>query len=406
MENRQGTTWSFMIVAGGSGSRIGGTPKQFRELGGIPVWRWSLRVAESLSKTYRIIEAVLVVPKDFKDLDLSCFNFKIPVKIVVGGSMRSDSVLNGLKECLGQHVLIHDAARPFLTESLCEELMKKAVSDGAAIPLLESTDSIKIFDEGKISLADRKKIFRTQTPQAFEKEELISVLEKSSTTQTDEASSWILAGKSISMVFGEGTNFKITTQSDWERALGMVFMRTEERTGHGYDVHQLVPGRKLVLAGIEILNSDVGLLGHSDADVITHTVMDAILGAAGEPDIGTIFPASDMKWKDAKSTDLLVEIVDRIRLLGWRIVWVDVTIIAQKPRLGHMITLFRDNLLKFLAEDDGNINLNIKVKSAEECGSVGRGECIVCHAVATIARYKNHKLNKHDGGTYNGDLQA
>ena len=143
-----------------------------------------------------------------------------------------------------------------------------------------------------------------------------------------------------------------------------------------------------MLAGVEIKDSPLGLLGHSDADLVTHTVMDALLGAAGEPDIGTIFPASDQRWKDADSTVLLQKVVSLDRSKGWRIDWVDVTLEAQTPRLGHMIGIFRDSLLRWLAEDNGETNFNIKVKSGEGCGSVGRAECMVCHGVASLSRIK------------------
>lgn len=143
----------------------------------------------------------------------------------------------------------------------------------------------------------------------------------------------------------------------------------------------------MVLAGVEIADSEMGLLGHSDADIVTHTVMDAILGAAGEPDIGTLFPADDERWSGADSTKMLEMVVERVRNKGWKIVWVDVSLVAQEPKLGQIIPAFIDSLQPYLLEVNGKTNFNMKVKSGEKSGSVGRGECMTCHGVATLSRY-------------------
>jgi 2-C-methyl-D-erythritol 4-phosphate cytidylyltransferase/2-C-methyl-D-erythritol 2,4-cyclodiphosphate synthase len=382
-------SWSFLIVAGGSGSRLGGEPKQFRLLGGLPVWRWSARIAEGLWRAGKVKELVVAMPHDCCEKVRRHAESALPTFFAEGGSTRAESVMNGLKACSGSHVLVHDAARPFITEDLCLKLMEEAVSGGSAVPLLPSADSLKKVDGEAVECADRRKYFRTQTPQAFEREPLIQAIESFGLDGTDEAAAWLGSGRKIGTVCGEEANFKITTQFDWAVAAALADSRVERRVGHGYDVHKLVPGRRLVLAGIEIKDSPVGLLGHSDADLVTHAVMDAILGASGEPDIGTLFPASDGQWKDAHSTELLQSVLSLVRGKGWRIEWVDVTLEAQVPRLGHLIGKFADNLGRFLMEDDGGQNFNIKVKSGEGCGSVGRAECMVCHGVASLSRIKN-----------------
>jgi len=381
-------SWSFLIVAGGSGSRLGGEPKQFRLLGGLPVWRWSVRIAEGLWRAGKVKELVAVMPHGCCEDVRRRAKSAMPTFFAEGGSTRSESVLNGLKACSGSHVLVHDAARPFITEKLCLELMQEALRTGSAVPLLPSADSLKRVDREKTECADRRKYFRTQTPQAFEREPLIQAIERFGLNGTDEAAAWLDSGRKIGTVNGEEANFKITTQFDWTVASALANSCVERRVGHGYDVHKLVPGRRLVLAGIEIKDSQVGLLGHSDADLVTHTVMDAILGAAGEPDIGTLFPASDDQWKDAESTVLLQSVLSLVRSKGWRIEWVDVTLEAQTPRLGHLIGKFADNLGRLLVEEDGRQNFNIKVKSGEGCGSVGRAECMVCHGVASLSIIK------------------
>lgn len=379
-------SWSFIIVAGGSGSRIGGTPKQFRLLGGTPLWKWSARVAEKLWRDGLVDELILVLPAESLTASDYASGLDIPVITAAGGQTRSESVANGLKEAKGSHVMVHDAARPFITEKLCIDLMETAAANGSAVPLLEAKDSLKKHSQGKLICVDRKDYLITQTPQAFEKDALTEAIGLYGCGGTDEAEAWTAAGREIFPVEGLEANFKITTEHDWERAISQVENNKELRTGHGYDIHRLVQGRRLVLAGIEVKNSGIGLLGHSDADVVLHTVMDALLGAAGAPDIGTLFPASDQKWKDADGMELLKTVVERVRSSGWKIEWVDITLEAQSPKLGHLVPLFVANVSPLLNEEDGRLNFNIKIKSAEGCGAVGRNECMVCHGVATLSR--------------------
>ena len=386
MDDINRATWSFLIVGGGSGSRIGGCPKQFRFLGDIPVWKWSVLLAERLSSYCPVTEIVLVVPDSYcsdinKDLKST-----LPIKCTSGGTTRAESVMKGLKICSGSHVLVHDAARPFVTENLCVDLIRLSSCGQGVIPVTGSVDSLKQIENNTVSSLDRSKIYRAQTPQAYERAALIQALVKFGEGATDDAAAWLLAGNKLSYVVGSEENFKITTQGDWERAVFTAGGRRTQRTGHGYDIHKLVKGRRLILAGIEIIGAEHGLLGHSDADLVTHAVMDAMLGAAGEPDIGTLFPASDVKWKDADSIDLLKTVVAMLHERGWRFDWIDITLIAQKPRLGHMVNDFKNNLMRYLCCDGADDNVNIKIKSGEECGSVGRAECMVCHAVATLSR--------------------
>ena len=253
--------------------------------------------------------------------------------------------------------------------------------------MLESVDSLKILENNKYGEFDRKKIFRTQTPQVFNTEKLRNVLNSTLLSATDEASLWVEAGYPLTAVDGEEGNFKITTKYDWKRAMATAGEERMQRIGYGYDVHRLIRGRKLILAGVEIKDSALGLLGHSDADVVTHAIMDSLLGAAGEPDIGTLFPASDEHYKDADSMILLKDVVDILHGKGWRIEWVDAVLVAQTPRLGDMVQTFKNNLAACLRENGGSNNVNIKIKSGEECGSVGRAECMVCYAVASISNY-------------------
>lgn len=380
-------TWSFIIVAGGTGSRLGGTPKQFRLLDGLPVWKWSANIAEKLWEDGIAEDLVIVVPEEYMTEVKGQCDLKIPTRIVAGGATRAQSVMNGLKISCGSHVLVHDAARPFITTGLCLKLIKNTDIHGSSIPLIGSSDSLKKMDAGKMTCVDRNEYLRTQTPQAFEKAQLTEAINSFGFDGTDEAAAWIASGRNIFYSEGLESNFKITTQFDWEVASSITGARKIQRTGHGYDIHRLVQGRKLILAGIEIENSGFGLLGHSDADIVLHTVMDSILGAAGLPDIGTLFPASDDKWKDADSSELLKTVISKVRSEGWNIDWVDITLQAQTPKLGQLIPSFISSVASLIAENDKETKFNMKVKSGEGCGSVGRNECMICHGVATLSKY-------------------
>ena len=272
-------------------------------------------------------------------------------------------------------MLVHDGARPFISEGLCLRLMDAVEAEGSgAAPLLPSTDSLKVVEDGEITgVADRSLYFRTQTPQAFPLRELIEVMENSPGGGTDEASLWLAAGKKIVPVEGEEMNFKITSQFDWETACALARggAEVERRTGHGYDIHQLAEGRPLIIAGVKVEGVSYGLLGHSDADLVAHTVMDALLGAAGEPDIGTLFPATDEKWRGADSMALLRTVLELLASKGWRAEWVDVTLNAQRPKLGHLVPAFIESMNRALGGDETKRIFNMKVKSAERCGSAG-----------------------------------
>lgn len=350
------------------------------------MWKWSARVAQDLAQDGLVDEIVVAAPKDCFELIKADADVRIPFSVVEGGSTRSKSVLNGLKACGGSYVMVHDGARPFVTRELCLKIMRKAEETGCAIPLLPLKDSLEKRSGKKLVCVNRADFYRVQTPQAFERERLVAAIESSGESATDEASQWKMAGNDLHSVEGDERNFKITDAFDWAAANAFVNGARQYRVGNGYDVHTTSPGRRLILAGVELKDAGFGLLGHSDADVVTHALMDAILGAAGEPDIGTIFPASSDEWKDADSLCLLDDVMTKVRRKGWAVEWADVTIVAQKPRIGHLISEFRANLLPHIAETGAATNLNMKVKSPEGCGSAGRGECIVCYASALLSR--------------------
>lgn len=377
------TPWSFILVAAGRGSRFGGKGKQIELLGGCPVWEWSVRTAATL-EDHGLSEIVVVVPEkmaeEFKRPDLSP---GIEFRFVHGGQTRRDSVLSGLRAAGNEWSLIHDAARPFASAGLCLRLMESAIVNGAAIPLIPVSDALKVIQKNMtVAAQDRSSFSLAQTPQAFPTDALIEVLLTAGKDVADEAEAWGNNGRKIAYVHGENMNFKITFSEDLRHARLVAAGVSETRTGLGYDIHPLRPGRPLVLGGIRIPFS-LGLYGYSDGDLICHAVSDALLGAAGLPDIGTIFPSSAPEYRDAFSLDLLENVVGRIHGIGFRIQSVDVVINAQVPELSPWIGRIEMSLKKVLFPEREGF-LTVKAKSGENIGAVGWGEAMACWAFASI----------------------
>lgn len=364
--------FSFIIAAGGKGTRFGGK-KQFMTLGGHELWRWSAENAAKLSDSIR--EIVLVIPKG-ETLTPEWHN-DIPLRIVHGGNERAESVLNGLNMAAYDYVMVHDAARPFASPELFRRLIDSVNDDAGVIPVLPVSDALKRIDDGgKISSVDREGLFITQTPQVFPRLKLIEAV-KDSPSAKDEAESWLKSGHELRYVDGERLNFKATVKDDMTIARALSEHKII-RTGLGWDIHRLVPDRKLILGGVRI-DSPLGLLGHSDADVLTHAIMDAVLGGAGLPDIGNIFPANDERFRGADSVNLLREVMRLVNAEGWSVEFVDAVITAQVPRLNKYREEIMQNMSRFFP-------FNIKFKSAENLDDSGRGLCITCHAVATLGK--------------------
>ncbi|WP_234986062.1 2-C-methyl-D-erythritol 2,4-cyclodiphosphate synthase [Dethiosulfovibrio salsuginis] len=374
-------------MAAGKGTRLGGTPKQFRSLGHKKVWEWSLDLARSLT----IDQIVLVLPEDSEDIltgDNSDFF------ITSGGSTRALSVIKGLEACSSDWVLIHDGARPFASSDLCRSLMDSVSTDEGAIPVLPIDDAVKkINSDGSLDAVNRDSLLATQTPQVFHRLSLLNILKQNADGFRDEAEAWLESGGNIVTVPGEKSNFKITTEEDWNIAQDIV-SGPDLRIGLGFDVHPLVPGRPLILGGIEF-DSPLGLAGHSDADLICHSIADGILGAAGLPDIGLLFPASDDSYKNADSYALLLKVIAMALDKGWDVQWVDVVLNAQLPRIGNRVQEIKDKLNEAWGKNVYKINL--KIKSGEGVGAVGEGLCMTCHASVTAKkisrlRYRRNRL--------------
>ncbi len=370
---------SFVILAAGRGERLGGTAKQFRRLGGKSVWRWSLDIARKMKDENLIDEIVLVLPaKNSVESEDG-----LPgVKIVVGGATRAQSVLNALRNCEGDVVLLHDAARPFLSVELCRRILSAYRGENAVVPLLPEANALKKIQDGRVSVVDREGIYITQTPQLFPRVALFEMLNAAQNFAfKDEAELWLQEGRLLNFVNGTAENFKITEEGDWRMACRLAEDRVVIRNGLGYDVHPLVPGRSLILGGVEIPSS-LGLAGYSDADALCHAIADAILSAAGLPDIGTLYPASDEKYRDADSTLLLADTLLRVRNFGWKVEWVSAALTVQRPILAP----WHDKIVTSLEKIFGEKCVAVTFKSGEHVGSTGNCEAVYVWASVTLSR--------------------
>lgn len=376
---------SFIVAAAGKGERVGGeTSKLFRPLSGRMVWEWSAVLAEKLFSSHLISEVIFVVPRGKKDsITEKLHPFGFPFSVVAGGPERSGSVLNGVNAASGEYVLIHDGARPLASLDLCERVIGALSLEKGVVPLLPITDALKKWDKEKeITSFPRDGLFLTQTPQGFHRISLKNALRQSGVGAKDEGDAWIAAGHHLNVVKGERRNMKITWPDDF--SLAEIHFQRTFRTGFGYDVHSLIPGRKFILGGVPIFDFPLGFQGHSDGDVLTHAVCDALLGAAGLSDIGTLFPASNMKYKDIPSLLLLKDVAEKVYSAGWTLEWCDGVIVAQEPPLASLLLHIKNSLEEQLP-CNWRSRLHVKVKSGEGEGAVGTCSSIVCYVTATLS---------------------
>lgn len=368
-----------IIVAAGRGKRLGSSlPKQFLKVRGRTILEMSV---EAFEQNKYVDEIFVAANADYCELtEKLCRGFSKLKKIVAGGAERQDSVRVALDCLRGENgiVLVHDAARPFVSEAVINAVIEGTADFGAAIPTVPAKDTIRQIDGTGSRTLQRETLARVQTPQGFRISLLKHAFEKAQAEGflgTDDASLVERMGINISMVQGEDANRKITTREDLE---------TEMRIGTGYDVHRLVEGRPLVLCG-EQIPYEKGLLGHSDADVALHALMDAMLGAAGLGDIGKHFPDTDERYRGISSMKLLQKTAELLREAGYFLGNADITIIAQRPKIAGYIPKMRANIAEIMNCDENKIN--IKGTTTEKLGFVGREEGIASEAVCILYRY-------------------
>jgi len=308
------------------------------------------------------------------------------MRTVDGGGRRQDSVANGFDAVSpsADIVLVHDAARPFISASLIDQTIDAAATHGAAIVALQSKDTVKRVEAGIIvDTIPREQVYLAQTPQGFRREVLAAAVAigRSGIEATDEAALAERAGYRVHVVDGDPGNVKITTEEDLRVARARTGATSTTRIGTGYDLHRLVEGRPLIVGGVTI-PFDKGPLGHSDGDVACHAATDAILGAACLGDIGRHFPDTDAKWKAADSVALLREAARMVREAGYEVSNLDLTVILERPKIKDVVDTMRARLADALGVDRDRVS--IKGKTNEGVDAVGRGEAIAAHAVALL----------------------
>jgi len=385
---------AIIAVAAGRGSRLGGDiPKQYRKIAGKPLLA---RTLESLSRATPAIILPVIHEDDTELYRLSVVGLQDNPKLMApayGGATRQASVRLGLEALLARKaapkiVLIHDAARLFVSGDLVANAIAGAEAYGAAIPGLTLLDTIKEIDENGIviSTAERERLRSVQTPQAFDFKLIFEAhrhaASKGVTDLPDDAAVAEFAGHRVHIFPGESANVKITTSEDLKVAEEKLMRElTDVRTGQGYDVHAFEPGDHIWLGGVRIAHSQ-GLKGHSDADVLSHAITDALLGAIADGDIGSHFPPSDPQWRGAPSRIFLEAAAAGISARGGAIAHIDATIVCERPKIGPHRDAIRASLADILGIDIGRLAL--KATTSEGLGFTGREEGIASLAIATV----------------------
>jgi 2-C-methyl-D-erythritol 4-phosphate cytidylyltransferase/2-C-methyl-D-erythritol 2,4-cyclodiphosphate synthase len=368
-----------VILAAGRGERFG-SDKVLESLNGKPVWKWSFDLFRSMPE---ISGVGIVCSKE--NIDGIAKEAQGAAFVILGGDNRQESSFIGTKMAPEDVdvVLVHDGARPLVTRDLVLRVLDGCDSLGAAAAAVPSVDTLRERTPVGSTILNRDRIIAMQTPQGGRRDSLMDAHGLAREVFTDEMALLESAGYGVKIVEGSPTNFKITTVEDLERA--RVSVSTETRTGLGYDVHRFSadPARPLFLGGVKFLDCP-GLEGHSDADVILHAAVDSLLGAAALGDIGQHFPPSDMRWKDEPSVTFLARAGEMLREQGWRIINLDIAVIAEKPKILPMAPTIRRVIAATLETTSDRVS--IKATTNEGLGSIGRGEGIAAFATATISR--------------------
>ena len=367
----------FIILAAGKSNRfISKIPKPYIKYKGDILINHSINKA-ILSKKFSKI--VVAINKDHKKY-IKTMNYN-NVHFIEGGKSRADSSrlsLKYLSKFKPKNVLIHDAARPNFSIPLILKLLKSLKNHDGVIPVLKTTSSIKTIKNKKILNLDRDKVFLSQTPQAFIFKKIFKLQKKINSKTTDDASLFIGNSNKIKLINGEEKNIKITTRNDIKQSLKYYF-------GIGFDVHRLVKNKKLYLGGLKI-NSKFGTLGHSDGDPVLHAITDSILGACRKGDIGQKFSDQDIKFKNIRSTILLSKVIKEIEKNEFFINNLDINIITQAPKISKYKKRMISTISKLCKIKKDQIN--IKGKTAEKLGVIGKEKAIACEVISSVYKYE------------------
>jgi 2-C-methyl-D-erythritol 4-phosphate cytidylyltransferase/2-C-methyl-D-erythritol 2,4-cyclodiphosphate synthase len=392
-EKKTGSSCAI-ILAGGSGTRMG-AEKQYLQLAGRPMIEWAVEAFVSSGLFSEIILAL--GPENLKKYGPSWE--KAGVKTAPAGATRTGSLRNAFKLVSpgASLVAVHDGARPLVDAALIKACLLKAAQAGASVPAVPLKDTIqKVAAGGQVFAAtlERSELMAVQTPQCYRREVLAAILASASDGKdyTDESQLLEQLGIKAAVVPSSYRNIKVTTPEDL--VIAEALMKEEKtitsrvkaqvaRAGFGYDIHRMVEGRALILGGIKIEHPK-GLLGHSDGDVVLHSVCDALLGAISAGEIGVYFPPTDLTIMGISSMEIAKKTLEVLTSKKARIINVDITILAEEPKLKPYYEAIRDSVAKILEMDRGDVS--VKAKSREGLGDIGHGEAIVCYAVASVVK--------------------
>lgn len=389
-----------IVPAAGRGSRFGSSDnKVWADLCGRPVLEWSV----SAIAAHPAILGVVLVAAAGDRARAEALAARVPrvLTVVTGGATRAESVQAGLRALpdTTDIVLVHDGARPLVSRATISHVLEGVIEHGAAVPGLPVADTVKrVSGDGVVvENVSREGLWSVQTPQGALRELLeraYSEAFEADAPPTDEAGLLERSGVPVHVVLGDPDNVKITVPEDLERAAAALRQRGSAndgsracRTGFGYDAHRLEEGRELWLGGVRI-EHDRGLVGHSDADVVLHAVCDALLGAVAGGDIGVLFPDSDPRNRGRRSSEFVVEAAARAREAGWSVSNIDVTLVAEEPRIGPYRLAMREAIAAAVGVDTDKVS--VKATTNEGMGCVGRGEGLACWAVAALVPRIEH----------------
>jgi 2-C-methyl-D-erythritol 4-phosphate cytidylyltransferase/2-C-methyl-D-erythritol 2,4-cyclodiphosphate synthase len=379
-------SFCLIILAGGKSHRFrSNIAKPYQKLAGKSLIEINIIKA---SKFKQIKKIILVYNK--KDTNrVKSLKLK-NVKLVTGGNSRQQSTLNALKKLKNEKgiskVLIHDVARPNFSTKLFSSILKNMKNAKAVVPKIEIQDAVKqIIDSSNVEYIVGKKrdnFFLTQTPQAFNLKEIYKLHKNNPKKYKDDDISLYVDLNKVKFIKGEKNNFKITDISDFKNLKNIY--KSKQSVGIGFDVHRLVPKRKLYLAGLKI-KSNLGTLGHSDGDPVLHSITDAILGACKMGDIGEMFSDKNKKFKSIRSSILLRKVIEKIKLKGYFINNMDINIITQTPKIKSYKYKMINNIARLC--EISNDRINIKGKTTEKLGVIGKEKAIACEVICSVIKY-------------------
>ena len=363
----------FILLAAGKGKRFkSNNLKQFINYLNKPLFMHSVDKAIK-SKLFKSI--IIVTNNPIKNIKNKS------IKIIKGGKERhhsSQKALNFIKNKNYKNVFIHDAARPHFSLKLLDRLKQNLKKNDAVVPILKTTNSIKYKEGKRIKNIERENLLFTQTPQCFNFKTLYSLSKSNRDLVTDEASLFLKNNKKVKFITGEENNFKITIKSDLDK------IKTKSFYGIGFDIHKLIPNKKLYLGGIKIPFHS-GLQGHSDGDVILHAIIDGLLGCMRKKDIGTIYPSNKKKFKNIRSPNMLKPVLKTLKKDGYFINNLDINLICEKPKVSR----YREKIVASLSNLLGikKDQINLKGKTVEKLGLIGREKAIACEVIVSLNYY-------------------